>query len=81
MAKNKKYSLNERVKHYSNIMSREYAKYDKTNKMSNKLNYAIGYVQGAERGLSLDYNKLSKFEKLGQRAGNNARIKSMNVKF
>lgn len=81
MVKNKKYSLNERVKHYSNIMSREYAKFDKTNKTSNKLDYAIGYVQGAEKGLSLNYNKLSKYQKLGQRAGNNARIKSLNVKF
>lgn len=77
----KQYSLNDRINHYSNIMKEESKKFDKTKKASNKLLFAMGYEQGATRGLSLDHNRLSKYEKLGQIAGDNARKKSENIKF
>ena len=79
--KRKKYSLNERLNYYYNISRKEWQKYDKTGKVSNKLQFANGYMQGAERGRSLDYDKLNRFEKLGQDAGVKARQKSEKLKF
>ena len=77
----KKYSLNERLDYYYNKSEKEYKKYDKTGKISNKLKFANGFIQGAERGRSLDYDKLNRFDKLGQDAGVKARRKSENLKF
>ena len=45
--KRKKYSLIERVSYYDKIANKEYLKYKKTGKLSNKYLYADGYVQGA----------------------------------
>lgn len=81
MAKKKKYTLSQRLDYYYNISHSEYLKGEKSGKFSNKYRFASGYLQGAERGRSLNFDKLNKYEKLGQIAGEKARKKSENIKF
>ena len=81
--KRKRFSLNERIAHFDKVAKTEF---EKTGgnlhaPMSNREKYAHGYLQGAQRGLSSNHNKLDKYTKLGESAGNRARLKSQNLKF
>lgn len=77
--KKNKYSLSQRIDYYNRIAESEYKK--NGNKVSNKERYAYGYIQGATKGLSLNYDSLDKYSKLGQKAGVRASEKSRNIKF
>ena len=79
----KRYSLKQRIAYYDKVVKAEFDKNGGNfyTPMSNREKYAHGYLQGAQRGLSGNHNRLDKYTKLGESAGNKARLKSQNVKF
>ena len=78
----KKYSLKERIAFWDKVADDEYKKFGGDyKKRTGRYEYAMGFLQGAERGRSLNFDELSKSTQSGELAGERARQKSHNVKF
>lgn len=77
--KNKKYSLADRLKYYSNISLKEAKK--SPDKLTSRERYSAGYIQAVERGRPLNFDKMDKSYKRGIISGEKAKKRSLNIKF
>lgn len=91
----KKYSLNDRLKYHKGRISSFFAKYKDDNgnlkvpitevskamKKSKKYQYSSGFVQGAERGRTGDFDNCLKVNQTGQNAGIKAKENAAKLRF
>ena len=91
----KKYSLNDRLEYHSSITHSFFAKYKDNNgnlkvpitevgkamKKSKKYQYSSGFIQGAERGKTGNFEECPKANQAGQLAGIKARENAAKLKF
>ena len=91
----KKYSLNDRIEYHNKRMKSFYSKYEDNNgnlkvpistvasasEKDKHFLYSSGFVQGAKRGKTLNFEDCPKANQAGQSAGVKAREKAFKVKF